>query len=174
VRGGNAYMYNCLVDNSQYYEYRTTLRSKNAASLVKSVNSGWKCALVSQGIVCGNGGSVKSENCIYRGIETLLKNNDSNSADLVKGGYELVNCSYRIGKTDTEYVGSSVDTNNKFTNSSTGILKPDYFHWNTEEWQQPFVPSVTALNELEVYLTESVNGCGARSDFEISLLKSSY
>lgn len=175
LRGGNAYMYNCTFDSSQYYTYRSKLKGR-AASLVQIVNSSWKCALVSQGIVCGNGGSVKAENCIYRGIETLLKNNDSNSADKVSGGYQIVNCSYQLSATSPVLVGSSSDANaaSKFPNSSTGTLKPDLFSWHTENGEQPFAPSVTELDGLEEYLANSDYGAGAKSEFPLSLLKSKY
>ena len=173
LRGGNAYMYNCVVDSSQYYSYRTKLKSY-AASAVSSVNSSWKCALVSQGIICGNGGSFKAENCIYRGIETLLKNNDSNSSPKVDGGYQLVNCSYQVGENSSVYVGSSSDAGNSFTNSSSSILKTEYFSWHTENEEQPFTILATELDKLEESLASANYGSGAQSEFSLSLLKSSY
>lgn len=174
LRGGNAYMYNCVVDNSEYYGYRTVLRSKNAASLVAAVKSDWKCALVSQGIVCGNGGSVKAENCIYRGVEYLLKNNDTNSLDKVKGGYQLVNCSYQKGADDAVYIGSSADTDNKFVNDTPAKLKTEYFSWHTSDGKQPFTPSVTPLDGLEAFLAGAGYGAGAHSAATVNLLKSKY
>lgn len=173
LRGGNAYMYNCVVDSSEYFAYRTRLSSRGAASLVSSVSS-WKCGLVSQGIVCGNGGSVKAENCIFRGIANLLKNNDSNSGDLVNGGYQIANCSYQQSATSVVYVGSSADANAQFPNSSTGTLKPEFFSWHTADGEQPFTPSVTELDKLEEFLANSDHGAGAHSSFCISLLKSKY
>ena len=65
VRGGNVYLHNCIADSTEYYKYRSRLSSAGASNAVKAVNSSWKCALVSQGIVCGQGGSVKAENCIF-------------------------------------------------------------------------------------------------------------
>ena len=174
LRGGNAYMYNCVVDSSQYFTYRTALRSKNAASLVSKVKSNWKCGLVSQGIVCGNGGSVKAENCIFRGIDYLLKNNDSNSGDLVNGGYQIVNCSYQKYASDTPYVGSSSDTGHRFSNNNPTILKTEFFSWHTADGEQPFTPSATELDGLEEYLANSDYGAGARSGMSLSLLKSKY
>lgn len=178
LRGGNAYMYNCVVDSSQYYTYRTQLRAKSAAGLVSSVNGSWKCGLVSQGIVCGNGGSVKAENCIFRGVESLLKNNDSAkgsvTAEMVKGGYQIVNCSYQLAATSTVQVGSSSDSVNKFPNSTTGTLTTDLFAWHTGGGQQPFTPSVTELDGLEEYLANTDYGAGARTEFSLSLLKSKY
>ncbi len=173
LRGGNVYMYNCVVDSSQYYSYRTKLRGRNAAGVVSSVNTSWKCGLVSQGIVCGNGGSVKAENCIFRGIERLLKNNDSNTAELVKGGYQLVNCSYRLGANSPVYVGSSSDEATKFP-APEGSLKTEYFGWHTANGEQPFTPSLTELAELEEYLADTDYGAGASSYLKIPLLKSEY
>ena len=174
VRGGNAYMYNCIVDSSQYYTYRTTLKSLNAASKVSAVNSKWKCGLVSQGIVCGSGASVKAENCIYRGIDTLLKNNDSKATgEYVKGGYQLVNCSYQKGKNDTAYVGSSSDKNAKFTidSSSSSKLTTDLFKWHTEDGSQPFTVEVFGLDELETVLANGDYGSGVTGSY-LNLLKS--
>lgn len=174
LRGGNAYMYNCVVDSLQYYGYRTTLKGLNAANVVTKVNSGWKCGLVSQGIVCGSGGSVKAENCIFKGIEYLLKNNDSKaSGTYVYGGYQLVNCTYQKGANDAAYTGSSSDSGNKFTNDTTSKLKPDLFSWHTEGNVQPFQICAIALEDLAEYLNNSDYGTGVNAKFT-EYLKSNY
>lgn len=173
LRGGNAYMYNCVVDSSQYYAYRTKLKSF-AQSAVTAVKGDWKCALVSQGIVCGNGGSFKAENCIFRGIETLLKNNDSNASPKVDGGYQLINCSYRKGTDASAYVGSSSDAGNAFTNSSASILNTDNFRWHTADGEQPFEITATGLDKLEEDLGDKTYGSGAKPEFSFSLLRSKY
>lgn len=167
LRGGNAYMYNCIVDSSEYYTYRARLSSQNAKTVVTRVNSNWKCALVSQGIVCGNGGSMYAQNCIFRGIETLLKNNDSTSGDKLKAGYRLVDCTYQKAATDEI-------TSTAFTNSSTGILKPDLFSWHTENNEIPFVASVVETDKLSDYLNQSSYGVGSKSSFPLDLLISTY
>lgn len=178
LRGGNAYMYNCIADSSQYYGYRATLKSlngKTAAQIVQSVKSDWKCALVSQGILCGSGGSVKAENCIFKGIDTLLKNNDSKAkGEYVYGGYQLVNCSYQKGASDAVYTGSSSDSGNKFTNDTTSKLKTDYFSWHTEGNVQPFEISAISLEELAENLNNADYGSGTIFEFVYSLLKSNY
>ena len=174
LRGGNAYMYNCIVDSSQYYTYRTTLRAMNAASKVSAVNSSWKCGLVSQGIVCGTGGSVKAENCIFKGIDTLLKNNDSKATgEYVKGGYQLINCSYQKGANYTTYVGSSSDLDAKFTidNNSRTKLTTDLFAWHTADGTAPFTPSVFSLEDLKDILANEKYGSGVTGDY-LDLLKS--
>lgn len=171
LRGGNAYMYNCILDNTQYYSYRTKLRGLNAAGKVSAVNGGWKCALVSQGIVCGNGGSVMAENCVYRGIETLLKNNDKGNGGDVNGGYKLVNCSYSQTGAEQPFVGSSSDAGNNFTNSTTGMLKPDLFSWHTPEGLPPFAATVIDLTSLETTLANAASGAGVKAAFGTDCLK---
>ena len=163
VRGGNIYMHNCIFDSSRYYEYRTKLSTAGAANFVKKVNSGWKCALVSQGIVCGQGGSVKAENCIFLGINTLLKNNDSGSpAPYSYGGYELVNCRYSIGSID--YTGSSSDPSNSFKNSNPSTLKTDSFKWNTSDGNAPYTPNVLMpLQSLKDVLFNEIYGVGTNN-----------
>ena len=172
VRGGNAYMYNCIVDSSQYYAYRTTLRAMNAASKVSAVGSSWKCGLVSQGIVCGSGASVKAENCVFRGIDSLLKNNDSKAkGDAVKGGYLLVNCTYQKGATDMEFTGSSYVEGALFTNASPDKLTTDLFKWHTPNEVEPFTIEGIPLFELAEVLTNKDYGAGITGSY-LDLLKS--
>lgn len=173
LRGGNAYMYNCIVDSSQYYEYRTKLRSEGAASKVQSVNSGWKCALVSQGIVCGNGGSFKAENCVFKGIQDLLKNNDKGGTTengvvrTVNGGYQLVNCLYQQS-------ANSAPTDTNFTNASPSTLTTANFAWNTKDGEAPFTISPVALDELSEYLNNENYGAGVTALMLDRLQKSKY
>ena len=174
VRGGNIYLHNCVIDSSKYYEYRTKLSSLNPQSKVSKINSGWKCALTNQGIVCGQGGSVKAENTIFLGINTLLKNNDTGSpAPYSHGGYDLTNCKYECG--DVSYVGSSSDENNKFKNSSSSILKTDAFKWNTIDGKAPYIPDVLIeLDFLEETLNNEYYGVGVKTEFIIDLLEKKY
>ncbi len=124
--------------------------------------------------MCGNGGSVKAENCIYSGIDTLLKNNDSNTAELVKGGYELVNCSYdRTGDGDV-YVGSSSDAGNKFTNNNPNILSTENFSWHTADGLAPFTVSAVSLDKLKDVLSATAYGAGVNASLGELYLKNSY
>ena len=95
VRGGMVFMCNTLVDNSRYYKYRQILIDKGAKN-IGATNSKYKLALVSQGIVGGYGASVYAQNCIFIGIDTLVKNNNSDkdniTSEQMAAGYRLVNC----------------------------------------------------------------------------------
>ena len=153
-------MHNCYVDSSNYFTYRTNLSKQNAQTAVRAINSSWKCALVSQGIVCGQGGSVRADNCVFLGINTLLKNNDSGSIKPYNnGGYELNNCRYACGSVD--YTGSSSDSNHQFKNSNTNTLATQFFKWNTIDGSAPYTPEVLIeLDSLKQTLENEVYGVG--------------
>ena len=176
VRGGNAYLYNSIIDNFDYIEYRNKLKSLNAQALVQGVNSSWKCALVSQGIVCGNGGSVRVEGTIFRGIEYLLKNNDStltNNANYpnatASGGYLITDSSYQYLKTsDIIYDGD------KMPNSTSGILKTENFKWNTKDGKALFTPIISKLADIEDILLNSKYAAGVNSNMSDILLITRY
>ena len=174
VRGGNVYLHNCIADSTEYYKYRSKLSSAGASNAVKAVNSSWKCALVSQGIVCGQGGSVKAENCMFLGIKYLLKNNDSGSpAPYSYGGFELVNCKYVCDSTN--YVGSSDDENHKFSNSNKVSLAPKYFVWHTENGLAPYAPSLLIeLDQLEIVLENENYGVGPREKMNDYMMLFNY
>ncbi len=150
VRSGVAYVYNSVFDNFEYYSYRTKLKVKNAADLVSNVNSSWKCGLVSQGIVCGNGGSVYSINCIYNGILELLKNNDRNNltnnandpSATSNGGYMLINCRYQLTEDD------KIKTTG-FPNSTPATLNENYFKWRDNDNNKPFICRNVSLDTLK-------------------------
>ena len=91
VRGGIAYVYNVLVDNTEYLPYVTTLKSVQSA--VQSANSKYKLGAVSQGILAGLDASVYLESVVYKGISSYLKNNDASSESYptVDGGYMIKN-----------------------------------------------------------------------------------
>lgn len=157
VRGGDCYMYNCLVDSSQYYEYRTILRDKGADQAVKTVNSTWKAALVSQGIVLGCGAYVRVENTIFRGVVELAKNNDNINNN--SGFIDLINFSYQIAK-DTEIkVGSTRGENPVFKYSQPALCVPSV-EWPKEDGVKPFEISAIDLDEIEEYLNNPYYGSG--------------
>lgn len=176
VRGGNAYMYNCLIDNFDYIEYRDKLKALNVQSTVQSLNSTWKCGLVSQGIVCGNGGSVMAENTIFRGINSLLKNNDSTLTNksnyegaTANGGYKLVGCTYQRTKTSELITDVS-----KMPNDTPSTLKEEYFKWNTTDSAAPFTPTLYSVDELESILLTSTYKVGVNTKLKDKLLKVKY
>lgn len=176
IRGGNAYLYNSIIDNFNYIEYRNKLKSLNAQSLVQSVNSSWKCALVSQGIVCGNGGSVRVEGTIFRGIEYLLKNNDSTLTNNAKypnatasGGYLITDSSYQYLK-DSEIIYDA----SKMPNSTSGILKTDNFKWNTKDGKALFEPIISKLADIEDILLNSKYAAGTNLNMSNILLETRY
>lgn len=176
LRGGNGYIYNCIVDNSQYFTYRAKLSgAQSAVTRLGGNSSSWKCALVSQCLLCSNGGSLKAESCIFKGINTLLKNNDKVSntgAERNKAYYQIVNCMYQKTEDGNAIYGSSTDTPNPFT--SEGALTTDGFAWHTQDGQQPFTISAVSVRKLEEHLNNENYGVGVRAAMGEKCLKSEY
>ena len=161
VRGGNVYMYNCIADSRQYYSYRTILKEKNADAAVKTVNSSWKAALVSQGIVVGSGGYVHIENTMYKGIAELVKNNDS---IVNNSGYiDLINFSSQVSAEQDAKVGSTRGEKPEFNYSWPSLCVPDTM-WPKEEGIPPFEIYTIDLSKLEEYLNNPIFGSGTRKD----------
>lgn len=172
VRGGNAYLYNNVIDNLEYIEYRTKLKS-TASTAVSRINSSWKCAFVSQGIVVGNGGSVYANGCIFKGIDTLVKNNDSSYSNnssyedaTLNGGYHLINFIYQKNST------SDIITDESKVSISGSVLT-SYFKWNTQDGLIPFNVTTFELDTLEDILTNTY-GVGTNSLFGSKWLLSNY
>ncbi len=186
VRTGEVVMYNCIVDNNQYMEYRTKLRAignygtgvNGLQRELQNINKAWKCALVSQGIVCGNGGSFYASNVIYRGIEQFLKNNDeeiTNNTGLdinLNGTYKLVNCSYQANK-DSDVVLMTDGLPSQLSNLNVSQSKlTSNFKWRTDNELSPFEIKGTDLNNLESLLSGSI-GVGTNNKVKLGWLKTS-
>jgi len=115
VRGGIAYVYNVLVDNTEYYPYA-----------VKYGNT-------SQGVLSGLDASVYLESVEYKGIKQYLKNNEeTTNSELTKyniptrnGGYMIKNSIFGDAK------GSSTDATNPFeslvSEKDNAKLSTEYF-----------------------------------------------
>nr|MCR5646958.1 hypothetical protein [Acholeplasmatales bacterium] len=113
VRGGIAYVYNVLVDNTEYYPYA-----------VKYGNT-------SQGIISSLDASVYLESVEYKGIKQYLKNNeDTDQATLTKYNIPTLNGGYMIKNSILgDKKGSSTDATNPFESLvyNTSKLSPNYF-----------------------------------------------
>lgn len=185
LRGGDCYMYNCIVDASKYYEYRTQLSNikytlpgtttaltgaKNIISAVKNTSgkaANWKCALVSQGMVPSQDASIMAENCIFKGIQYFIKNNDSGY-----GAYQFKNCSYQLGLTGTVYnINTTGDVKSDWCD---GALDASKFNWNTEDGLAPFNVDSVNLDELNSILYNTIYGVGTNSNLQELFLVNKY
>ncbi len=169
VRTGVAYMYNCVVDNSAYYQRRADLRARNAAAFVKDVNSTWKLALVSQAILPGNMGSIAAKNCVFKGVEYLLKANDDsikNQTEIpgisVRGGYKIDNISYQKGANDAVITDPALIP-------TEGLMSTSYFTWRTENGEAPFTVQTVALDQMANNNLHMGIGCGVKEGLNIWL-----
>ena len=159
TRGGMIYLYNCNADSSLYQKVRTILLTKGISSKVgtQAGNATWKCAIVSQGFVCGQGGSIYAENSRFVGIASFIKNNDSGNSPELDGSYRIVNSYYECG--DVKYTGSSSDPDNLFPVVTSKPITTEGFNWHNDTNTQPFTPYLYQLEEVESILNGE-DGCG--------------
>lgn len=171
VRGGDVVMYNCLLDASIYYDYRTQLQNLGAGAkaIVQGVNSSWKCALVSQAIVIGCGAYAHLENCVIKGYNTLVNHNDSyqnNTLGVIKSYYSLINCSYQKGSSDEVAVGSTTDSDaHRNLMVSSGNIKNDLV-FPKQNGAYPFGIAPVELDDIYSYLNDATYGSGTKSNLD--------
>ncbi|MGN0812808.1 MAG: hypothetical protein ACI4MQ_04775 [Candidatus Coproplasma sp.] len=178
LRGGNCYFYNNVVDNFKYFEYRNKLSSyASSVSQLGGNSSSWKCALTSQCLLVSNGASLRAENCIFRGINTLIKNNDKaitvdGDSTASRGYYQLINCIYQLNATSGSISGSTTDVNNPFT--ASGSAYTDGFSWHATGGNLPFDICPIIVLKLEAQLFNENYGVGVRAAMGEKCLKSNY
>ncbi len=156
IRGGNGYIFNVYLDCNDYYTYRTTVKSKISSSSGTytftyngtSKTMDWKLALTSQGMVSTNGGSVKYENSIFEGVNTLIRSTSpSNSTEPYRGGFLVENCTWKKGSTNVT----------SFTSNDLSVA----FKWNTLDGSAPFSPNLFETSDLKNILANSTYGVGS-------------
>lgn len=149
VRGGMAYVYNVLVDNTEYFKAN-------------------KYGNVSEGILSGLDASIYLESVEYKGIKNYLKNNDS-TPDAGKG-YPTVNGGYMIKNSVLGTIVGSTDKENNTdpflsVNSTTSKLSIGNFAFKvngekTDLTEPPF--------EIDAYkLVEDGEQVGSLEDYFI-------
>ncbi len=118
LRAGNAHVINCLSDASN--AHRAYLISKKV-----QVSSTYKFSVTSQAIVTTENGSVFAQNCWFKGIETIIKNNQkSASKPEYTGKVKILDSIYELS---TIYFFGGTDTvNNYFKIGPAQIKDFDY------------------------------------------------
>lgn len=155
LRSGFVYMYNCVVDNTQYYAYHTELVNAGVTN-IKNTYSKFKCAMVSQGIIACYGGDVRCENCVFLGIEALAKNNEKEDTTL-GGGVSIINCYYSKDGSTTPTLYNS-DTNASAITSvlGSGVISVDEFNWHNDTNTADFTPVLYDVDTLAETLSTTL------------------
>ena len=142
IRGGIAYFYNCIVDTTKYFQYRSQLSAYKDS--IKAKSSKYKLALVSQALIVCLGGDVYSDTVIYNNIgNDLVKNNnvlfsgDNSIYDM--SGYSLQNCAYLEYGKEYKYGSMSYDgTTNPFVSNSSSLVSIANFSFRNDNNEIPF------------------------------------
>jgi pectate lyase len=121
LRAGNAHVFNCILDSSEAYNIKLMLESKYETELNKASKDGYKVGIISQGIVTTENGAVYVENSIFKGVSSIIKNNQANpSNSLYTGKFEVVNSIYELG--GYQFKGGSNDAKTPFTTNQAPII----------------------------------------------------
>lgn len=177
TRGGISYIYNSLIDASQYYEYETSsalqlCKNKVGTKVatggsIYTTNGKYKLALVSQAIISCISGDVYSDTTIYNGIKNLAKNNiyegsdsdlgySSDNYDCYNSGYKFNNIVYKYG---LKVLSGSTGSTNPFSSVCGATrLSTDYFSFHNDKNELPFsltraVDNLTNEESLDMYFT---------------------
>ena len=159
VRGGLCYMYNSIIDNREYYQYRQAIVDKGAKN-INNVYSKFKCGMVSQCFVFSMGSSLYSNNNIILGVSELIKNNEKASEFSSDKYRTLENYETCAGyKYINTYFTNDFDPDKELTSIIEGfplapgsdpafVVNPQYFSWHTDDGLEPFTPVLYKRGEL--------------------------
>ena len=142
------------------------LQSKGAGG-ISGVNSKYKLALVSQGIVGGYGASIYANNCLVIGVGTFVKNNNKDKDDITT---EQIGAGYRIENTKWYYDADSSDYDRiidtvkdpsqiqKLVDSaSSNAMTTTNFSWHNQAGTNPFDVKLFDLDKLTDSLINDIH-----------------
>ena len=161
LRGGNAHVYNIVVDSTDAYNAGKIISSENASKIKAA---GYHFSATSQAFVSTENGSLYVQDSIIKGVKSPQKNNQKSSDKPEYTGKMVIsNSYYECG--DIKYTGSSTDIN------APNALKPVpapvmEFSWNRTPnlagGNIPYPVKLYSLQELENVL---LNNCGTSESF---------
>ena len=157
LRGGNAHIYNIIIDSQNAYNVSTILTS-DAKSKISS--SSYKFGITSNGAISTENGAVMLENCIIKGIKYPIRNNQKGADKPDYTGKILAqNCQYIYS--DTNFTGNSTDSGSPLSPIPADIKK---FSWNSTAnlsgGKVSYDYTMYSLSELQNAL---INNVGATS-----------
>ena len=123
LRGGNAHVYNIVMDSQNAYKASTLIPSSVAKAIT---NKGYSFNVTSNGAISTEGGAVLVENSAILGIKYPLRNNQKSASNSSYTGKILALDTIYEYK-DISYRGNSTDPNSPLSPEPATILK---FSWN--------------------------------------------
>ncbi len=153
LRGGNAHIYNIIMDSQNAYNVSQILTSDIQS---KISSSSYKFGITSNGAISTENGAVMLENCIIKGVKYPIRNNQKGADKANYTGKILAqNCQYTYG--DTNFTGNSTDSDSPL--SPVPAEKMD-FSWNSTAnlsgGKISYAYTMYSLSELQSALVNSV------------------
>lgn len=152
LRGGNAHVYNVVIDSTNAYEAGKEISDKVASAISKA---GYSFQVTSNGAISTEGGAVLIEDSVISGIQYPIRNNQkSASKENYTGKILAQNVLYTFE--DTYYQGNSIDKDSPLSPIPAKLVD---FSWNGFE-VLPYTYTSIQPDELTRLLTAS-DGAGA-------------
>lgn len=123
LRGGNAHVYNIVMDSRHAYTASTLIPSSVATAIT---NKGYSFNVTSNGAISTEGGAVLVENSTILGIKYPLRNNQKSASNTAYTGKILALDTIYSYK-DISYRGNSIDANSPLAPEPATSID---FSWN--------------------------------------------
>ncbi|MEK3884372.1 S-layer homology domain-containing protein [Paenibacillus sp. PL2-23] len=155
LRGGNAHVYNIVVDNSRSRSASALITPEIAASIA---DAGYHFGVTSNGSISTEGGALLLENSIIRNVLYPLRNNQKEDLQAsFTGKIKAVNVQYNLD--GQSYTGDSDSPDSPL---APVPATPVAFSWNTDSGNLPYLYAKDELTALEDTLIGSASaGAGA-------------
>lgn len=153
LRGGNVHVYNCISDSSYAYTLRKSMENKYGSKL----SSKYKLLYPSQALVTTENGAVLMEDCIIKGINEPVRNNQKGSDSRYTGKYLVLNSIYELN--GYRFIGGSEDNNTPFYAKQAPIIEFSFNHFES----LPYEYSLIDVLDLEALDLKSFVGASDRS-----------
>lgn len=162
LRGGNAHIYNIVMDSQAAYEASKLIPS-SVAKAIK--NKGYSFNITSNGAISTEGGAALLENSVILGIKYPLRNNQKSATNTAyTGKIEALNTIYEYET--ISYRGNSTDLNSPLLPQSAELID---FSWNGFS-ELPYLYELEDPEQLQDSLSEKT-GSGILS---MDWLKTTY
>ncbi|WP_168120914.1 S-layer homology domain-containing protein [Paenibacillus sp. HB172176] len=160
LRGGNAHVYNLVVDNAGAHAASKLITPEMALGIA---DAGYHFGVTSNGAISTEGGALLIEDSIINDVLYPLRNNQKADLDpTFTGKIKAINVRYSLD--EAEYTGDSdtPDTIDWTNPLRPGPAEPIAFNWNTESGELPYLYQPDDLSGLEAALLGNASsGAGA-------------
>lgn len=185
LRGGNAHVYNCVIDstgiNDVYNKYSSNeaLTNITKISFTNKWNNNdvdtWDFSKTNQAFVSTVDGAFSAENCVLKNVKEPIKNNQKSSDATYTGKFRALNVLFDGVLTTWDGTQDAIDndTSNKLYPKNSKKAATKVFSWNkTPNNPEGTTPSYKAVDPT--VLEEKLDGHVGAGVLELDWTKTTY